>query len=125
MEIGNAYDDVCHGYRVQNLRSSARRIRGSEMMHAHLRLCQPRFLAAGRVGALVDYDLIAGLQIASEYRDRSSVVDSSDHLNLAQRPAVEDPEAGGMVGVPMLRLIAFVAAVGRKAERLQRHLQHV
>ena len=81
-------------------------------LHPHLRLRQPRFSARTLPPAFVDYDLIAGLQIAAQDLDRGAVVDTSDYLDLAERLAVENPEAGGMVAVPMLRVATVVAAVG-------------
>src|SRR5271155_4399007 len=75
----------------------------SKMMHSHLPhlgLSQVWFLAGGCRPAFVDHHLIAGLQSAAHDLDRRAVVDASGYLELAERLAVENPQAGGMVAVP-------------------------
>src|ERR1700739_4532178 len=105
--------------------SSAIQRRKSEMTHSHLRLRQMRPLAGGYHSTFIDHDRIASFQTAAQDLDRGAVVDASDHLNLAESLALENPEAGRMVVVSMRQVVIFARAVGREAQRLQRHFEHV
>ncbi len=60
VEIGNAYDDVCHECRARGQDRFK-----SEVPQSHLRLREMRPLASGYHSIFVDYDLIARFQTAT------------------------------------------------------------